>query len=597
MSHKKMIFLLSVLSFIGVLLNESIKKTRPAQAQSRTNKCVRIYYDSRPGAHPEYTIGKIHSIALQNLLGHFPHIQQYVLPIESYQSGDIEKCEASIYLGTYFEDYQKTSKNVAWLGYNVWKLGAAFLKERWQVRYKELAKLDFKKRDPEGRPGFYKQFQYKGEIFEKFGEWDKDEKERFNADYEISQFEVMNRETNSNVVAWAIHNTNAEAPKLPYILRNQNHWYIGDSPFSFIQESDRYLIFCDVLFDILGEKPRNQAVKKRALFRLEDVHPNLPLWELYQLTNLFYEMKVPFTMSVIPIYRDIYGVHSEKKRDQFVPMSKNASFMDFLIYAQEHGASIIYHGVTHQSKRRNPFNGVTGDDFEFWDRVKNQPIEGDSPEFVISRLEDGLSLFKEAGITPIAWLPPHYQASALDYNLFGQLFTWNVGRVVYYPQKRSAMRTLPTQLKMDKVGAAGNGKRLSHLGDMQFEYDKEGVAMGQFFPYEIYGDVYGQRLIPENVGNLQPYLNEQVHKTQTVAQMIRTMERNRVLNNDIWASYFVHPFYVETTREGGSGAFPGDVKAFVRLINETRKMGYEFVNLKEWIQQNELTLRSDSIEQ
>jgi uncharacterized protein YdaL len=150
---------------------------------------------------------------------------------------------------------------------------------------------------------------------------------------------------------------------------------------------------------------------------------------------------------------------------------------------------------------------------------------------------------------------------------------------------------------MDKVGAAGNGKRLSHLGDMQFEYDKEGVAMGQFFPYEIYGDVYGQRLIPENVGNLQPYLNEQVHKTQTVAQMIRTMERNRVLNNDIWASYFVHPFYVETTREGGSGAFPGDVKAFVRLINETRKMGYEFVNLKEWIQQNELTLRSDSIEQ
>src|SRR5690606_12464552 len=116
----------------------------------------------------------------------------------------------------------------------------------------------------------------------------------------------------------------------------------------------------------------------------------------------------------IPIYVDAFGVQAHREEERFTPMTEHAGFLEFVKYARERGASFIYHGVTHQGgKRVNPFSGVSGDDFEFWDRVANRPMPGDSPEFVVNRIEDGLRLLEDGGIRPFAWLTPHYQASPL----------------------------------------------------------------------------------------------------------------------------------------------------------------------------------------
>ena len=60
------------------------------------------------------------------------------------------------------------------------------------------------------------------------------------------------------------HSTGAMAP---YIIRSGGLWYVADIPFSYLAETDRYLVFADVLHDIVGI---SHAASPRAMVRLED---------------------------------------------------------------------------------------------------------------------------------------------------------------------------------------------------------------------------------------------------------------------------------------------------------------------------------------
>jgi len=42
----------------------------------------------------------------------------------------------------------------------------------------------------------------------------------------------------------------------PYAIRMKALWYIADVPFSYMAEGGRYLVFCDLLHDILGSTRR-----------------------------------------------------------------------------------------------------------------------------------------------------------------------------------------------------------------------------------------------------------------------------------------------------------------------------------------------------
>lgn len=551
--------LLVVLSLAGVL-----------KAEAPAAKCVQVYYDSAPQVAPRYAFGRVHALQLQNLLGHFPALQQRVIPIEKYEAGQLGRCAASFYLGTYFDnalppsflaDFTATTRTVVWAGYNIWKLPAADLEKLWGARYRELTKLDTTRVDELGRPTFFKLFDYQGETFEKYGEFDALDLSRFNAAYELTALDLLTPEAEKGVLSWARHNGRLDQ-RLPYVLKKQNHWFVADTPFSYITEEDRYLIFADLLFDVLQENPRRSAdAKKPAHFRVEDVHAMMPAWQLYGMLDLFTRADIPFGVAVIPLWVDALDVM--KRRRRYLPAASSPGFMEYLRAASLLKASYILHGVTHQyATQRNPFTGISGDDFEFWDRVKNRPVDRDSERFVVDRIADGLELLASAGVRPAAWMAPHYQASPLDYRLFGRLFAWNIGRVIYFPPGEIPDGMLPT---------------------------------GQFFPYEVYGDVYGQRLIPENIGNVQPFMNEQVHKTMTINDMIRIMKRNSRLR-DAWASFFVHPSMLDGTDKGGTAAVPGDSRELERLIQAAKDLGYEFIGLNDWTRAPLLAIRPEPIE-
>jgi uncharacterized protein YdaL len=566
-------------------------------------KCLNIFYDGLPHI-PEKDkskyFGKIHSIFLQNLAGHFPNVQQYLIPIELYQKGDIDACEASIYLGTYFDnpipknflnDFVQTNKQVVWAGYNIWQLSNDTLQKLWKVKYLRQTSIEFDHLDKDGLPGFFRQFTYKGEVFEKFAELNKSAPNGFWGHYEITEFEFDREALESITLSWARHSTSGR--EIPYILRSQNHWYIGDSPFSFAHEEDRYLIFADLLFDILGEPAKHKV--KPAFFRIEDIHPRIPLWQLYTLSRMLERHDIPYSIALIPFFYDPQGVISGSK-DDFSPLNREPLFLDYLDYARAGGAKLIYHGVTHQYGREaNPFDATSGSDFEFWDVVRNRPVAKDSPEFVIRRIEDGIDAFDAAGFQPLAWEVPHYQASPLDYVIFGQLFHWNMGRVIYFPTRPYSPPKLPSHLTVDRGWKSAKSQRLKHFEGLEVSYPEHILPNGQFFPYEIYGDIYGQRILPENVGNFQPYMSPHVPRPKALDDLIRIVRRNRVLR-DVWASFFVHAHLLGTTERWGMGRFNGDTRKIETLIEEIKRQGYEFVDLKEFTQRSSTRRRPPTIE-
>ncbi len=510
------------------------------QAQTSPVPCVQIFYDTAPEGEVENHFGRIHALFVQNLMGHFPSWQQKVAPIKTYRRNQLEDCKANIYLGTHFraeipkqflEDFVNTQTNTLWAGYHIWKLDSENLKKIWGVVFKGLSQLDWDSLDSKKRPGFYKLYTYKGEVFEKYGEYDRKDSKKFNAAFEQTLFELCEtRPPNSQVVSWAKHNNRIEMA--PYVLNNKNLWYIADSPFSFATEKDRYLIFTDLLFDLLEESPLYEKVRP-AFVRFEDIHPQIPIWQLDIYTKVFAQAGVPFGISLIPVFSDPFMIRVDDPAERTIVLSQRPYFIDFLNRAKVRGASVILHGVSHQYRnQKNPFNGLSGDDFEFWDGINHRPIPEDSIEYVINRLELGMGLLKGAGLSPQAWLTPHYQASPLDFILFGQLFLWNIGRVTYFPFHTNGIEELHDELRLENDTNLPSHKKLrhSHFEKLKVNYPKNLLPSGQFFPFEIWGDIYGQRLLPENLGNIQPFFNEQVHMTQEPKEILDSARRNRAVS-------------------------------------------------------------------
>jgi uncharacterized protein YdaL len=566
--------------------------------KAQESPCIQIFYNQPPREEPSRFFGRIHTLFIQNLMGHFPRWQQLVIPIQNYTQGQLERCEANIYLGTYFRaevpeafltDFARTKRQVMWLGYHLWQLPEESLAQTFGVSFKGLSRLDHDSTKAAARPNFFKFFHYKGEVFEKYGEFDAKDPQKFNAAFELTILQRLEgKAPESQVVAWAEHSSTHE--KIPYVIVNQNKWYVAESPFSFATEKDRYLIFTDLLFDLLGEKPIYSQTRP-AFVRFEDIHPNLPLWQLDAYTRIFETAAVPFGISLIPIFADPLMVQVDDRAERFVTIAQKNYFRGFLNRAQQRGASIIFHGITHQYKNiKNPFNGLSGDDFEFWDGVNLKPIPEDTPSFVLNRLKSGWELLNSVGITPVAWLTPHYQASPLDFVLFGQVFHWNIGRVVYFPHQNKQEGRLPDDLTFDVGDTSNHESRLDILEKTEVTFPSELKPSGQFFPYEIWGDVYGQRLIPENLGNVQPFLNEQVHKTQNINDMLECAKRNRVLR-DHWASLFIHPVLILPSWEEGLGEYPGDGRPVLELLNGIQALGYEFIDLKDWVKNHPKSIR------
>jgi len=237
-------------------------------------------------------------------------------------------------------------------------------------------------------------------------------------------------------------------------------------------------------------------------------------------------------------------------------MSRTPEFIRALKYLVAQGGQIVLQGYTHQYDAvANPYTGVTGDDYEFFrvtvDEQNNfvdyMPVPEDSRRWVQSRIRGAMGQLRRSGLSAIAWQTPHYAASAVDYSVFADEFPLTIQRVLYFDSAG---------------GCIGRNGRRHDL------FDSGTHIAGQFFPYVIQRDLYGQKVVPENIGNivLDPAGGS---ATRLPADLIRAARKNLVVR-DGWASAFFHPFL--------------DISYLQELVRGIKGLSYDYVPLSDDLQ-------------
>lgn len=238
--------------------------------------------------------------------------------------------------------------------------------------------------------------------------------------------------------------------RVPYIVRIGNLWYVAGSPLSFVEMpprlNGRYLVFADALHDMLGVA--HAGSERRAFVRIEDVNPLTPPDSVREVAAALEERDVPFLIGVTPVFVD-------PERGS-VALSERPELVAALREAVARGGAVVLHGSTHQ------YRGTTGVDAEFWDLRGVGGVAEDGEDFVRARLLRGIQELWRNDLHPLAWETPHYLASPFDYSLFAQFFSTFAERRTY-----GVLR---------------------------------GAAEQQILPFQIEADVYGGRILPENLG-------------------------------------------------------------------------------------------------
>ena len=296
---------------------------------------------------------------------------------------------------------------------------------------------------------------------------------------------------------------------MPYAIRSGSFWCFVDSPFSYATESDRYLYFADLLHDILGEDhPHSHS----ALIRIEDTNPFTDPASLRAIADLLSARRIPFLVGVIPFYVN-------PATQTRVAMSEKPDYVDALHYVMEHGGTIVMHGTTHQYK------GETATDYEFWDESRNRILPMDSKEYVARKLRDGVVECIKNGVYPLVWETPHYSASTLDYAVFAEHFS----------------TAMEQRLVIDNL-----------------DYS-------QYFPYIIDHDMYGERILPENLGYIP--LDPSSAREQEVVDQLLSFAKTNLAVRDGFVSAFFHPFV--------------KIEFLAHLVDGIRVLGYTFVDVRE----------------
>jgi uncharacterized protein YdaL len=149
------------------------------------------------------------------------------------------------------------------------------------------------------------------------------------------------------------------------------------------------------------------------------------------------------------------------------------------------------------------------------------------------------------GYPPVAWETPHYFASSLASKAVPQVFSSTYQRVVYLTADRPDFTPHP-------------GKDF---------------AAGQIFPYVIQRDYYGQRVLPESLGNIE-YDISNVDPSSSFNypwQDIYLNAQYALTVRDGFASFFFHPFWLEP--DVGRPGF----QDFTSLVESISALGYTWV--------------------
>jgi uncharacterized protein YdaL len=511
-----------------------------------TGPSVLVLYDAPTGSEFD-KLGFAYAIMLRNLLGHFD-ANVDLQPVNSYAAGKVENYQATFYLGAsydnpippaFLQDVMTTAKPVVWFKYNIWELA-------WNPTYNFTASKGIALNGLRGlnavpsatnpAPGFFDTVKYKGLDFVKYYAYDP-VRNIVNADPDMGWTTVQDATKAQQVV-----NIYDGTESAGYVTRSGNFWYVADLPFSFIGPRDRYLVFADLLHDILGI---NHAESHQAMVRFEDVGALVSVKAMKTLSDYMYARHLPYSIATIPLYVDPLGAYNGGVPET-VPLSQATNLKRSLDYAVARGAEIVMHGYTHQyGHMRNPNTGVSGDDYEMWDIVDNKPVPEDSVEWVRGRLAAGLNDLRSNGYNPIAWEMPHYQGSAIANRTAASMFRTTYQRVVYYTADKP---------------------------NFFAPVDKD-FSVGQIYPFVIQKDYYGQRVLPENLGNIEYDIHtiDPTSNFNYTADDIITNAKYGLAVRDGFASFFFHPFWLEP--EVGTPGFAD----FQKTMDGITALGYTWV--------------------
>jgi len=530
--------------------NQAVEVVRTVKVVSdpKQSNQVLILYDNA-GAYG--SMGVKNAIFLQNLLGHFGSLNVIAKPVSSYVAGEMQNVRAVFYLGTvydvlsqydngsaeeqayyaFYNDIATTGRNVVWMNYNLNLLesyqtthnpnGMSFA-QQFGFKFKAVTQGDF------NRVTYKNTELYKGVIpFATPGvdvSLCKDEgSNRYACELETNEVKVVDS-TKVVVDATTYSTLNQATPTTPYVLHGNHFWFVGDIPFSYMSEEDRYLAFSDLLHDMV-EIPHAEVHK--AIMRLEDVDARTELDDLNSIANYMQSKGIPFSVATIPQYEDPLGVENggvattELLSDSIIGQRLKALY-------NQGAVSIVQHGTTHQfhnsindpiDEIKNPYNGLSGDDFEFMRVVETNPNEpysylhptmNDSAQLAKDRILAGKAILDNLGITAFCWEAPHYMAGPNHYRGIKSVYPVQYARVLYYPFENSN------------------------------DDNKKYKFIGQFFPYMIQKDLYGYKIIPENIHNIEDDPNVG-YRPLFPADTIRFAKKLKVVRDGV-ASFFYHPY-------------------------------------------------------
>ena len=478
-----------------------------------------VLYDS---GGPYGALGELYAIGAGNLASHFGG--WIARPVSAYTCGELATYDATIYLGSTYDeplpdclldDVLATSNPVIWSFFNIWQLQARAGFDPFIARYGwTWTALDFA---PIG------EVDYKGRTLERYA----------GNPSGVLGTAILDP-TRATVLASA---RRQDGTTLPWAIRADNLTYVTDLPFSYMTEEDRYLIFADLLFDAL--KPA-ASERHRMLVRLEDISPVDDPDQLRAVADYLAGEGIPFGLAVVAKYEDPRGYYNGGVAES-IRMDEAPEVVAALQYMIDRGGVMVMHGYTHQSARRlNPYTAVTGDDTEFYRVIENEdhsldysgPLSNDSVTWASNRIRSGRRQLTGAGLPrPTIFEFPHYAASAAAYQAVDDLFNIRWERALY---------------------AAGV------LSGQPPDYE---VVFGQLFPYPV-RDVYGTRVLPENLGNIEPDWFY-IFPPRFPADIINAAEKNLVVRDGV-AGFYFHPFF--------------DLDYLRETVDGIRALGYTFVS-------------------
>ncbi len=515
---------------------------------------VLILYDYRP-AQLYGKLGQIYAIMLRNLLGHFQGLQVTMLPVDQYTGGQIDGFDVTFYLGSYYDnpipssflqDVLTTERTLVWFKYNIWQLAwndPTDFSSHFGFAFYGLRGLEEQPTISNPEPGFFDTVLYKGQAMTKYYSYDANTDTVY-SDPDLGATQVVNPDLTQ--IFSEIRNS-ATGELLPYVIKGGNLWYFADIPFSYIDSRDRYLVLCDLLHDLLN---RNHPEMHNALVRLEDLNAQVRPSTVKKLSRYLHKHHIPFALAVVPFYRDPLGINNDGYPEE-IHLEDAHNLRKALRYALRKGGSLLMHGYTHQYESiPNPSTAVSTDDFEFWNIVENRPVDEDSRGWVLNRLDNGLDEFASVGYQPWCWETPHYQASPVAYRTFPERFAITYQRMVYYTSEYPVLTP----------------------GDPDAD-----IMAGQFFPYPIYQDYYGQRIVPENLGNIEYDLSDidpTSYYNYTPADILTNADYTLVVRDGMGA-FFFHPFLLEKELH-----VPG-FHDFQEVIKGLQHRGYHFIDAQD----------------